>query len=50
VKHEQPLLFNLTEDPSERFNVADSHPDVVKDLLAVMDKHKAEMKPGELQR
>ena len=27
--HNPPLLFHLTTDPSEQFNVADRHPDVV---------------------
>src|SRR5262249_52630988 len=33
VAHDPPLLFNLTVDPSERFDVAGRHPDVVQRLL-----------------
>ncbi len=49
-KQNPPLLFHLLHDPSEKYNVADSHPHVVKDLLALVERHKAEMKPGDLQR
>lgn len=31
-----PLLFNVEQDPHERFNVAVSHPEVVADLNAVI--------------
>jgi arylsulfatase A-like enzyme len=49
-KHDPPLLFHLLHDPSEKYNVADSHPEVVRDLTALVARHKAEMKPGQLQR
>jgi arylsulfatase A-like enzyme len=49
-KHDPPLLFHLLHDPSEKYNVADSHPEVVRDLTALAARHKAEMKPGQLQR
>ena len=32
---DRPLLFNLETDPSERYDVATSNPDVVKELTAV---------------
>jgi len=44
--HDPPLLFNLYEDPSEKYNVAKDHPDVVADLLAEVERHKAALKPG----
>jgi len=47
--HAPPLLFNLAQDPSERFNIADKHPEVVTDLVQLARRHKAEMKPGEPQ-
>ncbi len=49
-KHEPPLLYNLTVDPSEKYNVAAENPAAVRDLLAALDEHKKTMKFGELQR
>lgn len=31
--HEPPLLYHLGNDPAERFNVADEHPEVLQDLI-----------------
>ncbi|WP_163930013.1 sulfatase [Paraferrimonas sp. SM1919] len=36
---EQPLLFNVNEDPSERFNIAHKHPEIVKQLSALRAQH-----------
>ncbi len=33
-KHDPPLLFQVEQDPSERFDVAKDHPEVLADLLA----------------
>jgi arylsulfatase A-like enzyme len=38
--HEPPLLYNLDEDPSEQFDVAKKHPDVLKEIAAVVAEHK----------
>jgi arylsulfatase A-like enzyme len=48
-KHDPPLLFNLNEDPSEQFDVAAEHPDVVADLKKEFEKHIAEVVPGRPQ-
>lgn len=39
--HAPPLLFNLAVDPSEQFDVAAAHPDVIEDLRAAMRSHQA---------
>lgn len=44
-----PLLFNLATDPSERFNVALEHPDVVERLMKVIERHRASVSPGSPQ-
>jgi arylsulfatase A len=44
-----PLLFNLATDPSERFNVAIEHPDVVERLMKVIEGHRASVSPGSPQ-
>ena len=48
-KHDPPLLFNLDVDPSERFNVSAANPDVVKDIEALIAKHRAGMQPSPSQ-
>ncbi len=50
VQHDPPLLFHLLHDPSERHNVADANPQVVQELVAFAQAHRASMKPGEPQR
>ena len=47
--HDPPLLFQLDHDPSEKFNVADRHPEVVAEIRAIFKKHVAEIVPGEPQ-
>jgi arylsulfatase A len=43
--HDPPLLFHLEHDPSEQFDVAKNHPDVVADLMAEIERHRATLKP-----
>ena len=43
TKHDPPLLFNIDKDPAERRDVAADHPDVVRELLALMRQHKREI-------
>ena len=47
TEHDPPLLFQLEQDPSERFDVAKEHPEVVADLLAEIERHKATVQPVE---
>ncbi len=44
--HDPPLLFNVEQDPSERFNIADKHPDIVAKIKQVKAVHEANMKAG----
>lgn len=39
-EHASPELYNVEYDPSEKYNVAEAHPDVVKRLVAAAKKHK----------
>jgi len=43
--HDPPLLFDLDVDPGESFNVAAAHPDVIAQINAAVEKHKATVKP-----
>lgn len=49
-KHDPPLLFHLEYDPSEKYDVAAQHPDIVKRLAALMDEHEAKIERGPEQR
>lgn len=48
-EHRPPLLFNLNEDPSERFDVAARNPDVVQELTRIFEQHCATVTHGKLQ-
>jgi len=41
VSHDPPALYHLEHDPSERFDVAEKHPDVIADIMKKVEKHKA---------
>lgn len=43
----QPQLYHLTEDIQERNNVADTYPEVVKELTALLEKIKAGSRVGQ---
>ena len=43
-KHETPLLYQLTVDPSEKFDVAAKHPDVLAGIMKVVERHRAGLK------
>jgi arylsulfatase A-like enzyme len=48
-RHDPPALYQLKEDPSERFDVAKDHPDVIADIQREVAAHRATMKPAENQ-
>ena len=45
IAHPSPLLFDLAEDPGERFDVAADHPDVVMRLVAAAEAHRRTIEP-----
>jgi arylsulfatase A-like enzyme len=45
-EHTPPLLFHLEHDPSERFNVAAEHPEVVEQLMELVKQHRTSVVPG----
>jgi arylsulfatase A len=44
--HATPLLFDLEQDPGERFDIASAHPDVVSDLVREADAHRRTVVPS----
>jgi arylsulfatase A-like enzyme len=43
--HEPPLLFDLEADPGESFDVAAAHAEVIEQIKAAVEKHRATVKP-----
>lgn len=48
-KLEKLTLFNLSHDPSERFDIADKRPDVVAEIQAMVSNHQSSFTPGPTQ-
>jgi len=44
-----PLLYHLGEDPSERFDIAAKHPDIVAELKSLAESHRKSIVPVEDQ-
>ena len=49
VVHDPPLLFQLEHDPSEKYDVAKDHPDVIADILREVERPRAKLKPAKSQ-
>jgi arylsulfatase A-like enzyme len=45
VAHDPPLLYQLEHDPSEKFDVAARHPEIVAQLIQARDAHLATLQP-----
>jgi arylsulfatase A-like enzyme len=45
VEHDPWLLYNLDEDPSEKYDIADRRPDVLAEMRRVVDAHAATVEP-----
>lgn len=48
-EHDPPLLYDLEKDPSERFDVAAEHPEVVEKIRRIADAHRETVEPVESQ-
>ena len=49
VEHETPELYHLEHDPSEKYNIADKHPEVIGRLTAIARAHEQGVEPVENQ-
>ena len=47
--HETPILYNLSYDPSEQYNVVADHPDALRKIEAMVKEHCAKLVVGEDQ-
>ena len=45
LSHDPPLLYHLGHDPSERFDIAKEHPDVIADIRMVVERHRKTIVP-----
>ena len=45
VTHDLPLLYNLEEDPSEQYDIAKRHPEVIADILTIVKQHRSTLTP-----
>ena len=46
VKHDPPLLYHLGHDPSEKYDVAKDHPEILAEIQKVVEAHRRALKPG----
>lgn len=46
---EQPLLYNVNVDPAEKYNIAEEHPEIVKEIKQVLEEHLKSIVPIENQ-
>ncbi|GAP68519.1 arylsulfatase A [Bacteroidales bacterium 6E] len=44
-----PLLYNLAADPSEKFDIAADHPEIIRELRELLDQHLQTVVPVENQ-
>lgn len=45
LRHNPPLLYNLEHDPSEKYNIAEAHPDVLERIARMVEEHKQTVEP-----
>ena len=45
VKQDPPLVYDLEQDPSERFNIAEQQKDVIEEVKRLADEHRTSIKP-----
>lgn len=46
---ETPLLYNVNVDPSEKYDIAGQHPDIIEEIKKILEEHRATIKPVENQ-
>jgi len=44
-----PLLYNINVDPSEKYNIAKEHPEVIAEIKKILEKHQSGVVPVENQ-
>ena len=49
TEHNPPLLFNLDHDPGEQYEIGAEHPEVISEITALVERHRAALIKGEDQ-
>ena len=44
-EHEVPELYHLLHDPSEKYNIAAEHPEVIEEIRKMVAEHEKTVKP-----
>lgn len=47
--HDPPLLFHIEHDPSEKYNIASDHPDILEQMKKLKAKHEMSIQPVDNQ-
>jgi len=45
-EHDPPILYNLSHDPSEQFDIAENHPGVLLKINALVNNHRSNLVKG----
>jgi arylsulfatase A-like enzyme len=48
-EHEPPLLYNVNQDPSENYNIANENPEILSEINRLVKDHQANLIVGEDQ-
>ena len=49
VAHDPPLLYDLNTDPSEKYDIAEQHPEIISQIKDLLIEHKKSVIPVENQ-
>ena len=47
--HDPPILYHLGHDPSEQFDIAKEHPNVLQEIQALVREHQSKLVKGKDQ-
>ena len=45
VPHDPPLLYHLSHDPAEKYNIAENHPEIIEDIRREVERHRLSLIP-----
>jgi len=45
-EHSPPILYNLSHDPSEQFDIASNHPEIIQEINSLVEEHRLKLVKG----
>jgi arylsulfatase A-like enzyme len=45
-EHETPLLYNVDHDPSEQYDIAAAHPEIIEEIESLVAEHSSKLVRG----